>query len=156
MESISNQIAAEKGDVENYLTGVMFRMNEDKVEFINAGHPKVFLRVEKTGNIFPVEIKDSEAGGIIGFSGLHPKFAAGKFTVHPGDSIIMYTDCLNESKNKDGEQYTEERIAEIFKETGSTDASSRMQAVLNDFAAFTAGVPQADDLTVIVLQYKGK
>ena len=156
MESISNQIAAEKGDVENYLTGVMFRMNEDKVEFINAGHPKVFLRVEKTGNIFPVEIKDSEAGGIIGFSGLHPKFAAGKFTVHPGDSIIMYTDCLNESKNKDGEQYTEERIAEIFKETGSTDANSRMQTVLNDFAAFTAGVPQADDLTVIVLQYKGK
>ena len=155
MESISNQIATEKGDVENYLTGVMFRMNEDKVEFINAGHPTVFLRVEQSGRVFPVELKDNESGGIIGFAGLHPKFAAGKFTVHPGDSILMYTDCLNESKNKSGELYGEDRIEKIFGATGTTDANNRMNAVLNDFASFTAGVPQADDLTVIVLQYKG-
>ena len=155
MDSISNQIATEKGDVENYLTGVMFRMNEDKVEFINAGHPKVFLRVEQSGKVFPVELKNNESGGIIGFAGLHPKFAAGKFTVHPGDSILMYTDCLNESKNKNGEQYGEDRIEKIFGSTGTSDANNRMNAVLNDFASFTAGVPQVDDLTVIVLQYKG-
>ena len=52
MEEINRQIIEEKGDIENYLTGVLLRINDNKVELISAGHPKVFLRTEKNGKAY--------------------------------------------------------------------------------------------------------
>ena len=65
----------------------------------------------------------------------------------------MYTDCLNESINKDGEQFTEERIAQAFEDAGIGSAKSKLDYVLSRFNKFTEGTNIKDDLTVIVLQY---
>ena len=65
----------------------------------------------------------------------------------------MYTDCLNESVNKDGEQFTEERIAQAFEDAGIGSARSKLDYVINRFNRFTEGTIIKDDLTVIVLQY---
>ena len=67
--------------------------------------------------------------------------------------IIMYTDCLNESVNKNGEQFTEDRIAQAFEDAGIGSAKSKLDYVLSRFNKFTEGSVIKDDLTVIVLQY---
>ena len=154
MEEIDRQITVEKGDIENYLTGVLLRIQGNQVEFINAGHPKVFIRTAKNGKCYPIELKDSSSsGGIIGFGGMKQEFKAVKFKMQKGDSIIMYTDCLNESVNKDGEQFSVERIAQAFEDAGIGSAKSKLDYVLARFNNFTKGTEIKDDLTVIVLQY---
>ena len=153
MEEIDRQIVSDKGDIENYLTGVMLRTKDDKIEFISAGHPTVFFRNAKTGTVYPVEIEGKETdGGIIGIAGLDPKFTTLKFAAHKGDSILLYTDCLNESKNTEGEQFGEERILKTFGESGSGNAQQKLDHMLDAFSDFTKGTEQKDDLTVIVLQ----
>ncbi len=154
MEEINKQIIEEKGDIENYLTGVMLRINDNKVELISAGHPKVFLRTAKNGKSYPVELKGGNSNsGIIGYSETTKEFKAVGFTMQKGDSLILYTDCLNESKNKDGEQFGEERIAKAFADSGIGTARNKMDYVLDRFDAFVGDQEQKDDLTVIVLQY---
>ena len=154
MEEINKQIIEEKGDIENYLTGVLLRINENKVELISAGHPKVFLRTAKNGKVYPVELKGGSGNaGIIGFSGRTPEFKAIGFTMQKGDSLIIYTDCLNESVNEKGEQFTEERIASAFADSGIGTARNKMDYVLDRFNSYVGNVALKDDLTVIVLQY---
>ena len=154
MDAINKQIIEEKGDIENYLTGVLMRIKDDKVELISAGHPKVFLRMAKNGKCYPVELKGgSQNGGIIGFAGSAQEFKAVAFSMHKGDALILYTDCLNESVNTAGEQFTEQRIAEAFSDAGIGSARNKMDYVLERFNKFTAGSEVKDDLTVIVLQY---
>ena len=154
MSEIDRQIAEDKGDIENYLTGVLLRIQGNQVELINAGHPKVFIRTARNGKCYPVEPKEgSEKNGIIGFGDIKQDFKSLKFKMQKGDSIILYTDCLNESVDKDGEQFTEERIAQAFEDAGIGSAKSKLDYVLNRFSKFTEGTEIKDDLTVIVLQY---
>ena len=154
VSEIDRQITEDKGDIENYLTGVLLRIEGNQVELINAGHPKVFIRTAKNGRCYPVEPKEtSEKNGIIGFGDIKQEFRAVKFKMQKGDSIILYTDCLNESVNKNGEQFTEERIAAALEDAGIGSAKSKLDYVLNRFYKFTEGSEIKDDLTVIVLQY---
>jgi sigma-B regulation protein RsbU (phosphoserine phosphatase) len=130
------------------------RINDNKIEFINAGHPKVFIRTAKNGKCYPIQLKgEDKNNGLIGVGDIEQEYKALKFNVQKGDSIIMYTDCLNESVNKDGEQFTEERIAQAFEDAGIGSARSKLDYVINRFNRFTEGTIIKDDLTVIVLQY---
>ena len=81
------------------------------------------------------------------------EFKAVGFSMQKGDSLILYTDCLNESKNLAGEEFGENRIAEAFADSGIGTAKNKMDYVLERFNKFTEGAEVKDDLTVIVLQY---
>ena len=154
MSEINRQIGEEKGDIENYLTGVLLRLNGNKVEYLSAGHPKAFFRSGNSGKTVPIEVNGkSGSGGLIGIPMLEPEYSAIGFSVKSGDSILLYTDCLSESRNKDGAEYGYEGIMSAFSKTGGS-AQSKLDALLEDFKRFTEGVPANDDLTVIVLQKK--
>ncbi len=161
MKKINDTLVAEKGDIENYMTGILLRVKNGKVEFINAGHPKAFCRLAKTGKSVPLEIpveegKEACANSIIGIGGLDPEYKAIKFSMNVGDAVILYTDCLSESRNAAGEEFGTERIGEAFAECGALDAHGKLDYVLGRFAQFTSGVEVKDDLTVIVLQRKAE
>lgn len=156
MSEINDTLVKEKGNVENYLTGLLIRLSGNQVEYINAGHPVVFYRNAASGKIHPVEVKDGEmsAGGIVGIDGLAPDFKTLKFKMNKGDSLIMYTDCLSESRNARGDEFGTNRIAEIFGECKGSSAKAKMDEVLARFGEFTKGVALKDDLTVIVVEKK--
>jgi len=149
-------LISEKGDIENYMTGAMLRMSGERVEYVNAGHPKLFYRM-KSGKTIPVEIagKGSHGeGGIIGIPGLEPEFSTIVFSMKSGDSLILYTDCLNESRSIEGNEFGTEGIRKAFSEANGNTAAKKIDAVLEKFRAFTEGTEIKDDLTVIVIQKK--
>lgn len=154
MSEIDKQIKEDKGDIENYLTGILLRINDNKIEFINAGHPTAFVRTAKNGKCHPIEVKDySKRNSIIGVNTLDKDFTTLKFSMQKGDGLILYTDCLNESVNKNGEAFGEERIIQAFEDSGIGSAKSKLDYILSRFYKFTEGTEIKDDLTVIVLQY---
>lgn len=161
MKNINNAIVSEKGDVENYLTGLLLRADGNKVQLINAGHPAVFFRSAKNGKCYPVQLKKKDeegssamSGGIIGIPGFDVDFSAIQFNMSEGDALIMYTDCLSESHNKNGDEFTQDGVAKAFAESGNGSAQSKLDNVLGTFNNFTSSVPLKDDLTVLVLQKK--
>ncbi len=157
MEDINNELVESKGDIENYLTGVLMRMRGNHVEYINAGHPRVFVRTAKDGKVVPIELPDqtsSADGGLVGIAGMNPNFKVIGFALNPGDSILLYTDCLYESRNVEGMEMTQEGVLKMFSNVKAANASGKLNEVLEQFADFTKGVPLRDDLTVIVVQKK--
>ncbi len=155
LRKIDGTLANEKGGSEDYMKGVLLRISGDTIEMINSGNPKVFCRSGKSGRVFAAELPESggQANGFIG-AGLEPDFKAIRFRFSAGDALILYTDCLSGSRNKDGEEFGAERVSEAFSASGNGNAADKLERVLSVFRSFTDGVPLEDDLTVIVLQHK--
>jgi serine phosphatase RsbU (regulator of sigma subunit) len=69
----------------------------------------------------------------------------------PGDSLILYTDGVTEARDHDGQLFGDERLASAaMAARGRADAI--LESIANAVSAFTAGAPQADDLTMVVVQ----
>ena len=158
MGLINKAIIEEKGDIQNYLTGLLVRIDGDRVEYVNGGHPPMFYRMAN-GRVVPVEVpgaQDDSAGGIVGMAGLDSEFKGIQFGMKSGDALIMYTDCLSESNAENGkEQFGYTRIMEAFSACPSVSgAKQKLEQVLEAYASFTGDKPANDDLTVIVLQKK--
>src|SRR5574344_1286202 len=154
MTSINDTLITEKGEIQNYLTGLLVRITDGRVEYVNGGHPPVFYRASANGSVGAVEVKNhpQSNGGIIGMDGIAAQFAGIGFTMKEGDALLMYTDCLSESMNEDGEQFGVARISRAFSESGNGTAQEKIDYILRCLHSFTGTVPLNDDLTVIVLQ----
>jgi phosphoserine phosphatase RsbU/P len=67
----------------------------------------------------------------------------------PGDQIVFYTDGITEATNHAGQMFGLDRLDEAL-ENCHLVASGLMQAVLDAWDAFTAGLPASDDRTVVI------
>ena len=73
--------------------------------------------------------------------------------VQTGDFIVLYTDCLLESRNINGDDFRLERLKNVLDNSNAKNPKEMIAEILSQFNQFTKGVPLRDDLTIIVLQY---
>jgi len=74
----------------------------------------------------------------------------------PGDRLFLYTDGITEATNSDQELYTEDRLLEtVNRLPRDMPIGDLMLAVKEDVDTFAAGAEQADDITMLVLEYLG-
>jgi phosphoserine phosphatase RsbU/P len=118
--------------------------------YTNAGHNPPYL-VRRDGAIEEL----TEGGLVLGL------FAAAEYesrTVRlaPGDHIVLFTDGVLEARNTAGEEFGEERLRELLK-ANAHEANDRIVALVGEqLAAFSANTPQHDDITLMVLSYRGE
>lgn len=153
MANISQSIGNDKGEIENYLTGVLLRFDGNYVEYVNGGHPALLCRSGASGRVSPALINgEASGGGLVGIQYLPPDFTGINFNVKPGDSLMLYTDCLYESRNSDGQELGAEGVQKLFANVGNGSAKQQLDKVLEQFNEFTKGVALNDDLTMIILK----
>ena len=153
LSNIDKLLIQEKGDIENYLTGILLRLEGDRVEYVNAAHPDMLYRNAKSGKTRPVIIEGKDhKGRMLGIPSLSDGYTTVTFTMKEGNSLLIYSDCLVETRNAQDEEYGMERLLRSFSDSGEGTAADKLNAVLNDFYAFTKDIPLNDDLTAIVLQ----
>jgi sigma-B regulation protein RsbU (phosphoserine phosphatase) len=68
-----------------------------------------------------------------------------------GDRIVLFTDGVIEAVNSDGDVFGAGRIDEALADTVPT-AAVLLQSILGSWEDFTAGVPFADDRTIVVVK----
>ena len=156
---INDEIIEAKGEIENYLTGVMFRIGEfdEKeeclVEMANAGHPNPILYSAKSNICDELECpEDEDHHGAIGLDFITVSFPQINFTMAEDDILLFYTDGLSEGRNKDGDMFGKERIKHILKENYAKSAQSIMEDLIDAYQSFTKGVKRDDDITVVVMK----
>ena len=112
---------------------------------VNAGHlPPALRRNDGT-----VEMISDESGGIpIGIT-KDAAYQALEGELDPGDSIVFYTDGVNEAMSPDGGFYGIGRLCSVISST-SSDAEIG-EALLKDVRQFSRGRPQSDDLTILTV-----
>jgi sigma-B regulation protein RsbU (phosphoserine phosphatase) len=72
--------------------------------------------------------------------------------LHPGDALLLYTDGVVEAKDRDGNDYGDERLRRTFATRAGSPAVAVLEAVLADVAAHRRGAEQSDDVTLLVLK----
>ena len=155
IQLFSETLAKEKGSVENYLTGVFLRFKENFVEYVNAGHTDVLYKNIKSGKTEVLGDKDGKFRGMfLGMEGLPSDGCSTvSLKVQTGDFIVLYTDCLIESRNINGDDFRLERLKNVLDNSNAKNPKEMIAEILSQFNQFTKGVPLRDDLTIIVLQY---
>lgn len=74
--------------------------------------------------------------------------------LQPGDYVIFYTDGITEARNLQDEFFDEERLEAVITAREWRNADELLAAIITAVDEFSAGAPQADDYTVIVLRRK--
>ena len=83
-------------------------------------------------------------------------FTEERFSLLPGDKLIVYSDGVTEAEDAARRQFGHTCLEQLAREHCHESAAQLHRSILDAVAAFTAGMPQSDDLTVLVLEYAGE
>jgi serine phosphatase RsbU (regulator of sigma subunit) len=115
-----------------------------ELAYANAGHnPPVLMRASGEAQMI-------EGGGpVLGLLPMAP-YRQMRVRLEPGDLLALYSDGVTEANNTANEEFGEERLIEALKLNRTEPAETIVQAVRAALAGFTAGAPQADDITLVI------
>lgn len=154
---INNIILNEKGEIDNYLTGLLCRFENDTdaelvhVELGNAGHPYPLKYSAATDEVTEITGNDGKKHyGAIGMQGIEISFATSRFDMADQDIMVWFTDGIIEASNKNQEQFGKERLKRIVKENCKKSSNDILKAITKEHWSFTEGKPLEDDITIIV------
>lgn len=154
MEIIDKRIKKEKRNIENYLTGILLRMEGNKIKIINAGHPSPILFKKKTFECSFFDEKRQFSSSVIGLSSIEPFFQETSFEMNSGDELILYTDGIKEALNSEHAEYGSTRIISSVKNAVQNDFENQIHIILSDMGHFTKNIEQSDDITIVIIRKK--
>jgi serine phosphatase RsbU (regulator of sigma subunit)/catechol 2,3-dioxygenase-like lactoylglutathione lyase family enzyme len=73
----------------------------------------------------------------------------GERRLYPGDTLVLYTDGVTESFNRDGEEFGEERLTETLVRNRSRPSQDLVTSIVDEVRRFSPN-EQYDDITLIV------
>jgi sigma-B regulation protein RsbU (phosphoserine phosphatase) len=119
-----------------------------QLTYVNAGHnaPLVLRKSDSEWQVMRLDV----GGAVVGLL-QHTFYAQGSFTLEPGDLVFAFTDGISEAMNAQDEEWGEECLLEVAKTCGGLSAAESVSRIMAAAHAFTAGAPQHDDMTLVVL-----
>ena len=115
-------------------------------DFVNAGHERPFIK--NKDKYERLEAKSNFVLGIEEDFVYEPQ----KIKLKEGDSIVLYTDGLNEAINSEKEEFGYERIAASLNK--EEELKNKIDAVLKDLNEFEGNEEQFDDITILSFEIK--
>jgi serine phosphatase RsbU (regulator of sigma subunit) len=117
-----------------------------KLDYCNAGHnPPLVIRASG---------KVDRLGAVGTVLGILPELGYEECAdrLEVGDLIAIYSDGVTESVDADGEEYGENRLADLLVARKEDSAVSIVDAVLDAVSDWTGGAPAEDDVTLVVVR----
>jgi sigma-B regulation protein RsbU (phosphoserine phosphatase) len=116
--------------------------------YVNAGHnaPIVVRKREDGCSSIRLNIGGPPVGLLPGAI-----YQSAEVSLEPGDVLVLFTDGISESMNNDDEEWGECRLIETVCGTWNRRPEDLVEAIFAAADAFTAGAPQHDDMTLVVL-----
>ncbi len=125
-------------------------LGSGNLSFVHAGHtnPLIF---GKTGAWYLDRKKNAMLGSFD-----YAVYERQEMELHPGESLLLYTDGVTEAMNPEGELYGEHRLLKLVRKIekiGETDrnqyAESQCRRVYEDVKNFAGSADQSDDITLL-------
>jgi phosphoserine phosphatase RsbU/P len=115
------------------------------LQYVNAGHNPPFV-LRGDSKIFRL----AAGGPVIGLL-MDTYYEQQEIHLQSGDVLVTYTDGISEAMSSSDEEWGEERLEIAVRQTSGT-AEAIVKQVFQAVDAFTAGVPQHDDMTLLVMK----
>ncbi|HEV2699092.1 MAG TPA: SpoIIE family protein phosphatase [Terriglobales bacterium] len=139
----ANRFLTSKHIGEKYATVVIAQLRRDgDLEYVNCGHIPPLL-------VCGGEVIRPSHGNLP--VGLLPDavYESDRYSLHPGDRLVLVTDGVTEAENAEGEFFDNERLEIAAKE-------GNMQNIFAAVSQFCGSTPLNDDCTVVEMVYSGE
>jgi serine phosphatase RsbU (regulator of sigma subunit) len=122
-----------------------------EIEYVNAGHMPPYV-LTPAGAVEPLDAPPGlPLGAMAGFA-----YASGRFTLPAGGALFLYTDGITEAENAAARQFSKERLEACLQTAVTASASEVLAAVIQGVRSFTGDTSPSDDLTALVLRFRGR
>ena len=152
MYEINDRVIEAKGNVENYLTGILSRVKDNTLEFVNAGHPLPLVYTKGDDNIELFIESPEERYGVIGLRDFPTKYQVESFDFSRGDEMIFYSDGIIDAVNSEGQEFGRERFMDCVKKYVSLQAKDQVNFISEEVRLFQGKSAQKDDVTLIIIK----
>lgn len=147
-----NEMLCEGNEMGLFVTAWMAILDLETglLTYVNAGHNPPLLQHD----------------GQFAFVKSRPAFVLGSFETMryrqnelqlcPGDKLFLYTDGVTEAANEQQQFYGEARLKDFLNRHGNASPEAVLHALSDDIHSFAGSAEQADDITMLMLDYKKK
>jgi len=147
-----NNLLARHNDASMFVTLICgtLHIKTGEVVYIDAGHPLPYL-LRSTGS---VERLTAPVDPVVGaFEEID--FTPAKIRLHPGETLLLFTDGVNEAFSLQGEAFGYERLEALLKEVPSESSPEEIgDALLQKIEMFEEGRGESsDDVTLLVIRF---
>ena len=101
------------------------------------------------------EMRSLEPGGLVLGLFAHATYQAGSLQLESGDLVLVCSDGVTEARNVSDEEFGRDRLRACVKAGHGLEPETLLERLLEEIRGFTAGALQADDLTALILRYRG-
>lgn len=127
------------------------------LDYCNAGHNAPIVRrlnEDNTVNVYYTKPKVNLAIGVL------PDFPYVSEETHlkPGEAIFLYTDGVTEAENRSKELFGEEATLKTLADARNNNVRSAIDFVdyvYRTLRSYAQGAEQSDDITMLIVEYKG-
>lgn len=120
-----------------------------RVHSANAGHNRpLLLRADGA-------VERLEHGGLVLGALAGSAYEEAVHTLGPGDVLLVYSDGLTEAMDDAREEFGEARTMEVLRAHRDASAAALVDALVAAVRTHAGGVPQSDDITLLVVKREG-
>jgi len=146
-----NRFLCDHAEIGRYATMFFGILDEQgHLEYINAGHPSPFLI--RNGVAEDVFTEGSYPVGLVP----EAEYTTVCLKLEPGDTLLLFSDGVTEAMDPAEQLFGVPRLKEVLMGAGKQTPLDELQSkVLEAVENFAHGASQADDLTLLLVRYRG-
>jgi serine phosphatase RsbU (regulator of sigma subunit) len=151
--SKANNALCENNDANMFVTvfiGIL-DLKSGKLSYANAGHNPPLIQ-KKQGSFEWLSVKPCFV-----LAGMEDVvYVEQEIVLAPGDRLFLYTDGVTEAMNKSDQLYSDGRLQKLLNGMPPhIDLTEMLANIKADVDYFADGAEQADDITMLALEYRG-
>ena len=145
-----NQFLCNRGSVGRCATVFLGLLAPDGgLEFVRAGHPSPLLM--RQGMVSELYCDGSLPIGLF----CEDAYLPSHVRLEPGDTLLLYTDGVTEAEDKEGRLFEDIRLKEALSRHQHSSIKDLQDGVFAAVERFSDGISQSDDVTLLVVRYRG-
>lgn len=121
------------------------------MEFCNAGHNYPYI-IENSGAVRQLKVRNGIPLGVFGDT----PYETSVYTFRPNEILVVTTDGITDALSSTNDFYGEAQLAAALASLAHKDTRSLTELLIAEVKRFSSGAEQADDITILTLQYKDK
>lgn len=153
VERVNQQVAGSMMDA-SFITLFYAEFDEraSTLRYTNAGHnpPLLLCNEKRDGNC----VRKLDVGGTVLGVFCDTEFEEEEIKLQSGDTLVAFTDGVIEARNPLGEEFGEDRLIEVLRESAGLPAAEIEKRILRAVEDWTAEAEQEDDLTLVILKVR--